>query len=242
MHTMKNIPLVFILVFTLSACWNTNSSDEHRTDDDEPTTQTDDKKENNNIDADHKADVRNPAVDPAIAQWLCVPGKQVGRITANSTEADIIKSYGTENVVKRDVAVGERQIAKGTVVYPDSENELIVIWKEGQEFQKPASVKISKENASWQTSQGIKIGTPIERLIQVNGKDFEFHGFEWDHAGLVTSWNDGNISSDFYVYLSPDNIDAVLPEIIGDGKFSSNHPKVADGNIKVAQMIFYFNE
>ena len=55
-----------------------------------------------------------------------------------------------------------------------------VTWEMGKEYQKIAEVLIENPNAPWMTNQGIGIGTTLEELIKINGKDIKFAGFEWE--------------------------------------------------------------
>ncbi len=41
------------------------------------------------------------------ADWLIVPGVKAGPITANTSEADLIKIYGKQNVKREEVTDGE---------------------------------------------------------------------------------------------------------------------------------------
>ena len=172
--------------------------------------------------------------------WTCVPGKQVGLITPTSTEGDIIFSYGKENVVRGEMGLGEGFMEEGTILFPNTDNELFVLWKEGQKFKQIQSIKIMKEGTQWKTSEGITVGTSLEDLVKINGKDFKFAGFEWDFAGVVLDWDGGSIDKNLKMYLEPSNEEAIFPDLLGEETFSTSLPKAKEARLKVASFEIVF--
>ncbi len=176
-----------------------------------------------------------------IPSYVCIPNKQVGKIQANFSEEDIIAAYGKENVARKDIGIGEGEITKGTIVFPGAKNELVVEWDDTAPFKKLRKIRIEKQESSWATEEGIQVGSTLEELIKTNGKDFKFHGFEWDYGGITNDWDGGKINKQLVVMLEPGNPEAVYPELLGDKLFSSNHPKAKAADLKVAAMSIFFN-
>ncbi len=176
-----------------------------------------------------------------IANWTCVPGEKVGLINKNFTEADIIKAYGKENVNRQEISMGEGEVATSTVVYPNTDNEIFISWQLDKPFQVITEILIENEKSPWGTSQGVSIGSTLEELVKINGKDFQFAGFEWDYSGYTNDWQDGRISKSLAVFLEPTNPDAVYPDLLGDDLFPSSHPKAKAANLKVRSMIIRFD-
>lgn len=174
------------------------------------------------------------------AKWLCIPNKQVGLIKADADEVSIIEAYGKENVKREEVAIGEGEIVVASIVFPNTANELIVEWLEGAEYKKLSRIRIEQENAQWVTEEGIKVGTSLEELIKINGKDFFFYGFDWDYGGTTNDWNDGNVNSQLTVFLNTKNPEGVPSELSGDGVFSSSNPKAKEANLEVEAFVIYF--
>jgi len=176
-----------------------------------------------------------------IFNWTCVPGEKVGLINKNATEADIIKAYGQENVSRQEISMGEGEVVTSTVIFPKTDNEIFVSWQLDKPFQVITEVLIENEKAPWGTSQGVSIGTTLEELIEINGKDFKFAGFEWDYSGYTNDWQGGRITKNLAVFLEPDNPDAIYPDLLGDELFLSNHPKTKSAGLKVRSMIIRFD-
>ena len=170
-------------------------------------------------------------------KWLCIPGKQVGMVSAHTTEEAIKMAYGKENVIRRTIGVGEGETIEGTVVFPDTDNEIIIEWAADKPFQKPAKVRIEKGNTSWTTDQKISIGTTLAQLQRINGKDFKFAGFEWDYAGFTQDWQGGKINSKLTVFLEAGKPEAAFPDLLGDALFLSNHPKAVAADLRVRAML-----
>ena len=176
----------------------------------------------------------------AVPNWTCVPGKQVGLITPTSTEGDIIFAYGKDNVTRGEIGLGEGESTMATIVFPLTENELLVKWIEGEAYKKIESISIMNVGAKWKTTQGISIGTTLEQLLSINKKSFKFAGFEWDYAGGVTSWNGGSINENLKVTLEPTKEEAIFPDLLGDTEFSTDHPKAKEAGLRVASFKIVF--
>ncbi len=229
---MKYIPL-FLLLFSLGACeWETSSTN--------TSNAINSTKETPNVNVAPTTPRTVSQPRSVNAQWLCIPGKQVGKIKSTSNEAAVIAAYGKENVVRRTIGLGEGETTEGTVVFPDTDNELIIEWADGQAFQKPAKIRIEKNNAQWKTDQGIGIGTTLAELQQINGKDFKFAGFEWDYAGFTNAWEGGKVNEKLTVFLDANNPEAVMPDLMGDELFSSSHPKAAAADLRVRSLVILF--
>lgn len=195
------------------------------------------------FEGDDKKKETPKAIDASknIVNWTCVPGEKVGLINKNFTEADIIKAYGKENVSRQEISMGEGEVATSTVIFPKTDNEIFISWQLDKPFQVITEVLIENEQSPWGTSQGVSIGTTLEELVKINGKDFQFAGFEWDYSGYTNDWQDGRIEKNLAVFLEPTNPDAVYPDLLGDSLFPSNNPKAKAANLKVRSMIIRFD-
>ena len=76
-----------------------------------------------------------------------------------------------------------------TVVFPNSANELEIIWKKGHKFKKIDNIIIRKGN--WRTPEGIGIGTTKKELEAINGKAVTLFPLGEDEFRVV--WNGGKV-------------------------------------------------
>ncbi|MEO1627487.1 MAG: hypothetical protein AAFV25_20215, partial [Bacteroidota bacterium] len=161
-------------------------------------------------------------------------------IQAGFSEADIIAAYGQENVRREEFKIGEGETTPATTVFPDTDKELVVLWKAEAPFERMEQVRIEKADSPWRTTQDVKIGTTLEQLIILNGKEFNFHGFEWDYAGLAKDWNGGFLHDKLEVFLAAENPEAIYPHLLGDELFSSGNLKARAADLLVDVMVIRF--
>ena len=210
--------IIFLLVFSACETETTNSG-------------------NGDQNSDDQTEIKSPKQDN---KWLCVPNKQVGLINADANEENVVEAYGKENVVRKEVGIGEGETILATIVFPDSPNELIIEWQQDFEFKRLDRIRIERENAQWETKEGIKIGTTLDELIAANGKDFNFYGFDWDYGGTTNEWEGGNINPQLTVFLNSKNPEGTPQELAGDGLFSSSNPKAKEAQLEVEAFVIYF--
>lgn len=170
------------------------------------------------------------------------PGKRIGLITATSTEGKLRIDYGPENIHSQQLPIGEGEESLGAILFQDTRNELELFWAPTTYPPRPSFARISKDSTQWKTLDGVSIGTSIEELEKINGKPFWFYGFEWDYAGLVVSWDGGQLSEYLIVALIPGNFEALAPEFFGEIKLRSDDPKIKSLELKVGSMVIGFEE
>ena len=178
----------------------------------------------------------DPGTNPPAeaTDWSIIPGKKVGKITAKSNEVDLIRQYGQQNVIRKEIGVGEGEVVAGSVLFAEeATKELIVVWESDKPYKEIDYLRVEQPNTLWQTDQKITIGTTLDQLIKINGKDFNFYGFEWDYSGLCKDWQGGQISEKLSVFLEAENPEALFPDLIGEGLFLSSHPKADSAKLKV---------
>ncbi len=135
-----------------------------------------------------------PKTDAPVKSITVVPMQQVGLITANMTEAEIKQAYGETNVVR--VNRGDVK----TAIFPNTNKELEITWKKGQDFKKLETAIIRK--GDWKTAEGIGIGTTVEELNAINGKPVELFQREENYA--MVRWKNGKINSKLKAVVDTD--------------------------------------
>jgi hypothetical protein len=156
--------------------------------------------------------------------FLIDPAKSVGRIVPNCTEADLIRIYGAKNVQRDDIDEGEGDTVPGTILFPDSLDAVTIEWK--HEYSQPQRITISSKGTHWQTKDGITIGTSLDSLEVINGCPFKLTGFAWDSEGCTVSWENGKLSRQLQLELTPTKqiSKSEFDEVVGDRDFSSSFP------------------
>ena len=169
-----------------------------------------------------------------------IPGKQVGPIEADDTEAEIKQYFDAADVSRKNIGVGEGEFAKATVIYEGTPKEIIILWKSEWPYTQIDRIRIEQLGTPWKTDQGITVGTGLDELERINGKSFKFLGFEWDYAGRVSGWNGGFLNEKLGAFLVADNPEAIYPHLLGDDEFLSDnkHAKAADLKVDVIEIIF----
>lgn len=170
-----------------------------------------------------------------------IPGERVGLITASSTESSLKKAYGARNISIRSIAMGEGFAEEGVVIFPRTREEAEIVWDVEAANGHPAFVRISRDSTRWHTPEGITVGTSLWELESKNGAPFTLNGFEWDYAGLVTSWEAGHFSDHFIIVLIPSNFDSIDVELLGDKKLQSDDPRLQPLDLKVGTMVVTFD-
>jgi hypothetical protein len=185
--------------------------------------------------------------------WLILPGgSKGGAITVQTTEADLVRIYGRPNVTATDVELGEGETEPGTELFSqDATRKIDILWKDAEAKRGPKSVRISGDKSLWRTVYGISLGTPLNRLEQLNRKPFRLAGFGWDYSGTVESWNSGALEQELHeVNDARRVILRLMPSgggsqreyvsVLGDRTFSSGHPSMQKLNPTIYEIIWLF--
>ncbi|PRP67867.1 hypothetical protein [Nonlabens agnitus] len=117
-------------------------------------------------------------------------------------------------------------------------NELFISF----ENEAPFEIFVLKRGP-WRTRDGLKVGSSIEQLNEINGVPVQFAGFEWDHSGYVILGG-GFIDADRYsISLSPSYVDIpedAVNEFIGDQIYDSKDPDVEKLQLYVDRIVYKF--
>jgi hypothetical protein len=128
--------------------------------------------------------------------WLIVPGRRVGPITAATTRADLDSLFGKENVSDGGGDSSEVPEAATIIFGSDTSAALAVTWDK----ERPSTIHICFATQTgpcrWHTASGIRVGLPMEELQKINGKPFQLTGYGVDEPGTVTSWRHGMLEED----------------------------------------------
>lgn len=105
------------------------------------------------------------------------------------TPFDLIKAFGKENI-EADNKDGNIDSNTFTVFKNDKNSLQVIFGKEGVTY-----VSCRKKGGNWKFPFGLAIGESLPEVIKINNKDFLIYGFEWDYAGMLSSWNNGRLQN-----------------------------------------------
>lgn len=165
---------------------------------------------------------------------------------------ELEKKFGKENI-KKDAIIetGDGQF-NATKLYPDSDKEVEIYWKDGKDFKEIQDVMVKAQRADngglalkspWVSREGLKLGMRLSEVIALNGKTFTMTGIGWDLGGTVMSWEGGklnkkNVSVRFNDYS--DNQGGLTEKeynsISGDREFDTAHSVIQKLNPSVDQL------
>jgi hypothetical protein len=148
---------------------------------------------------------------------------------ANHT--DLVKAFGSDNVVDQEIDGTQGGKIKATVLYPDDPKaRLEFIWSDEKERRRPAIIR-AKDQSAWATSNGLRIGLGLAEVEKINGKPYKLSGFDWDYGGRVTDWQGGKLAKPqrggcmlgIEFVHSEDAPEANLTKVSGDAQFRSDN-------------------
>jgi hypothetical protein len=178
---------------------------------------------------------RPPIAKPADkTAFLIVPGKSVGKITAQTDRQGLVTIFGKSNV-EDFIEHGPEGIGEfpATRIKISGKESLRITWQDDAR-KKIGSIAIY--DARWHLADGLAVGMTVAALQQKFGK-FSFYGFGWDYSGTVISEN--NAKLDQYRKQSKINFILGLPHgrcqqfqadcraVSGDSTFESDSPRLA---------------
>jgi len=156
----------------------------------------------------------------------------IGDIELEDSYDVIVDKAGLKNV-KQDSLFKEGTFERViTRVWPDTEKEIIVHWKEEKApLATIEMLEVSHSSSVYHFTNGIKIGSSLKDLIKENGGvEFSFYGFGWDNGGTVKDFNSGKLSGNLPcfegVLALPEEAskDAGSAEVMGDKQIKSSNP------------------
>ena len=201
-----------------------------------------------------------PAVDFAAgtSDWVIVPGRRVGPVTAKTVRADLVRFFGEKNVQDGEIVVSDGGREPGTIVFGDQPDaSLGILWVDNNPELRVRSIIVCYGSelpgkCRWHTDDAIGFGTGLKTLEGLNGRKFKLNGFDWGYGGLVTSWEGGQLErlavpcGRVTLRLDPtaapvsDERSSLIEQVEGDGEFWSSGPPMQALNPAVDHLSMSF--
>ncbi|MEP6700397.1 MAG: hypothetical protein ABJA85_03750, partial [Bacteroidota bacterium] len=166
-----------------------------------------------------------------------------GLIKQSTDFAGLQAMYGGANV--KDERICGPECADSidvTKIYPAKSNEFTVYWKDSLYHKAIAFIESYFPDGPYHTANGLKIGSSLEDLLKINGKQIIFSGFDWDYGGSIQDYGMGTLqNSPLGFRLSMDEGGGT--ELSGDSEFNTEMPEVKKNltKIKISSLSLSFH-
>ena len=179
-------------------------------------------------------------------EWTIIPGVQVGKIKADASYQSLVETYGKASIKNGNINLGETS-KPATFLYPDTKNELAILWKDETNKKNPLQI-IIRNAGDWSTYHGIKIGSTFQEVYEVNVRPFGFVGFEFvhegvDYSGKVSDWKKGRLSKNMGITFTPSEKgkkSSIYEKYLDNQEFSADDPNLPQLELTVTEMKFTF--
>lgn len=169
--------------------------------------------------------------------WMCIPFKRAGPLTAQTTEAELLDFFGRENVERRTMHGAEGEGAWDvSVVFADTPRQLIVFWRNNRFGDGISSVSIRRQGTPWKTVHGITVGTSLAELNRINGQPFKFYGFGWDYGGGLCLSSGGALTKVKGLHLLLQPAQQLPAEYYGEQKLDSADDRLLPDAVRVGRI------
>lgn len=175
---------------------------------------------------------------PAGDDFTYVPGERFSKLSGTTQEGDLKFLYG-ERIVPVEIPLGEGFMTAGYRLFPGTANEADIVFPDEDNGFEQLSIIVSRQDSKWRIpGKSLAIGTSLHDLKTLNGKPFKFLGYEWDYAGLVSSWEGGALEGIGATLSDPVMAagEALPTEMMGDGDVSSDNPFLKGKQIYVKEI------
>jgi hypothetical protein len=175
---------------------------------------------------------------------LLITDTSWGFINSKLNFSDLKVIYGEDNVKDERICSPECiDTIDVTKIYPGTSKEIIVYWKDSAYHKTIGMLLCYADSAAYHTSAGLKIGSSLKDILQLNGKKINFAGFGWDYGGYLHSYNNGTMEKS-PISFRLDLMDDSGTELLGDLELNTDMPAVQKklDKIKVYQISLSFHK
>lgn len=167
-----------------------------------------------------------------------------GAIKKNTDFAGLQSIYGAANV--KDERICGPECADSidvTTIYPEKNNQFTVYWKQNAYHKEIDFLEADMPESPYHISNGLKIGSSLEDLLKINGKQIIFSGFDWDYGGFIQDYGMGALQNSPFVFRLQ-MIGDGGSELSGDSEFNTEMPEVKKNisKIKISTITLSFSK
>jgi hypothetical protein len=108
--------------------------------------------------------------------------------------ADLEARFGKANVQAGEVPGAEGESVEGAVLFPDDPRRRAYLYFDERDPPRLVLFRVNDAESEWSLDNGLRMGTPLAKVVAINGKPIRFSGLEWDYGGAVVSFNGGRLA------------------------------------------------
>ena len=144
---------------------------------------------------DKKDETRKQKTEDLIDSTL-VTDTSWGVITISTDFDGLKKVFGEASVVDERICGPECvDSIDVTKVYKKTNKEFVIHWEENAYHKKITMIETYATASPFHTPEGLKIGSSMQDIVNINGKPINFMGFGWDYGGGISNYNQGKLDS-----------------------------------------------
>jgi hypothetical protein len=165
-----------------------------------------------------------------------------GVFAKDSSHARLVKVFGAANVRHMKVTDPYDEVPVSVVYAKDKARRLQFHWSDVKGRKGLSEARVYGDKSPLKTARGIGNGTPLEKIVALNGKPIMIQGFGTEVQGTV-NFDGGALEKlpggcKFGMYLVPGPGAPAPPDAIsGEASFPSDDPHMRAQNLVVGWMI-----
>ena len=146
----------------------------------------------------------------------------------------LARRFGKDSVRIGEVPGAEGERVDGVILFPgDASRRAYLYFEDAQRNTGLSLVRVFDEGSRWHLDNGIGLGTPLSKLVAMNGTPIRFLGLDWDYGGAITDWGGGRLDTQGDPVRRGMTLGARAdignrPYPVGDAEFRSDDAKYPD--------------
>jgi len=169
---------------------------------------------------------------PILSDEYLITDTSFGKINRATTFNDLQTIFGKSNM-QDTINYGAEGMDSFIVtkIYSNTLKEIVITWQPDNFHNAIGTIDCFQQKAPYHTTDSLKVGSTLEKLLRVNGKKINFYGTEWDYGGTIISYNGGKFDKAKNIYFQLDASADISEKIIGDHELNTDMP-VVKANLK----------
>lgn len=169
----------------------------------------------------------------------------IADIEFEDTFSDIEEKAGKNNLTLDSLFLEGTFQRIVTTLWKGTNKEIIIHWNESvPPFKTIKTLEISNPASSYHFVNGIKIGSSLTDIVNLNNAPVSLYGFGWDYGGTFADFGTGKLAGDIpcfggvFELESSNNTNEIIAPLTGDKKISSSDPafKNQEAKLKVIRI------